>query len=83
MIRPKKTPGHIKYWPRIDPFFSKNQNFDPKHKIPNNQWEKLNRFHYLKGDTDKQALKLICQRFFNIQPIILKFAANASFFKAV
>ena len=48
VIRPKKTPGHIKYWPRIDPFFSKNQNFDPKHKIPNNQWEKLNRFHYLK-----------------------------------
>ena len=46
-IQPKKTPGHIKYWPRIDPFFSKNQN-DPKHKIPNNQWEKLNRFHYSK-----------------------------------
>ena len=38
----------MKYWPRIDPFFSKNQNFDPKHKIPNNQWEKLNRFHYSK-----------------------------------
>ena len=48
MIRSKKTAGHIKYWPRIDPFFPKNQNFDPKHKIPNNQWEKLNRFHYLK-----------------------------------
>ena len=48
VIRPKKTPGHIKYWPRIDPFFSKNQNFDPKHRIPNNQWEKLNRFHYSK-----------------------------------
>ena len=46
MIWPIKTPGHIKYWPRIDPFFSKNQNFDPKHKIPKNQWEKLNRFHY-------------------------------------
>ena len=30
----------------IDPFFSKNQNFDPKHKIPKNQWEKFNRFHY-------------------------------------
>ena len=25
MIWPKKTLGHIKYWPRIDPFFSKNQ----------------------------------------------------------
>ena len=48
MVWPKKTLGHIKYWPRIDPFFSKNQNFDPKHKIPNNQWEKLYRFHYLK-----------------------------------
>ena len=46
VIWPIKTPGHIKYWPRIDPFFSKNQNFDPKHKIPKNQWEKLNRFHY-------------------------------------
>ena len=48
MIWPIKTPGHIKYRPRIDPFFSKNQNFDPKHKIPKNQWEKLNRCHYLK-----------------------------------
>ena len=38
----------MKYWPRIDPFFSKIQNFYPKHKIPNNQWEKLNRCHYLK-----------------------------------
>ena len=46
VIWPIKTPGHIKYRPRIDPFFSKNQNFDPKHKIPKNQWEKLNRFHY-------------------------------------
>ena len=46
VIRPKKTPGHIKYWPRIDPFFSKNQNFDPKHKIPKSQWEKLKRFYY-------------------------------------
>ena len=46
VIWPIKTPRHIKYWPRIDPFFSKNQNFDPKHKIPKNQWEKLNRFHY-------------------------------------
>ena len=31
VIWPKKTLGHIKYWPRIDLFFSKNQNFDPKH----------------------------------------------------
>ena len=37
-----------KYRPRIDPFFSKNQNLGPKHEIPKNQWEKLNRFHYLK-----------------------------------
>ena len=36
----------MKYWPRIDPFFLKNQNFDPKHKIPKNQWEKLNKFYY-------------------------------------
>ena len=48
VIRPKKIPGHIKYWARINLFISKNQNFDPKHKIPNNQWEKLNGFHYLK-----------------------------------
>ena len=40
VIRPKKTPGHIKYRPRIDPFFSKIQNFDPKHKIPMNHLEK-------------------------------------------
>ena len=46
VIWPKKSPGHIKFGPRIDPFFSKNQNFDPKHKIPKNQWEKLKRFHY-------------------------------------
>ena len=26
----------------------KNLNFDRKHKIPHDQWEKLNRFHYLK-----------------------------------
>ena len=32
--------------PKIDPFSSKNQNIDPKHKIPKNQWEKLNRFYY-------------------------------------
>ena len=38
VIRPKKTYRHIKYWSRIDLFFSKNQNFDPKHKIPKNQW---------------------------------------------
>ena len=44
----KKTLRHIKYWPRIDQFFSKNQNFDPKQEIPNNQQEKLNRFHYSK-----------------------------------
>ena len=31
VIWPKKPLGYIKYWPRIDPFFSKNQNFDPKH----------------------------------------------------
>ena len=31
-------------WSKIDPFSSKNQNFDPKHKIPKNQ--KLSRFHY-------------------------------------
>ena len=37
----------------------------------------------LKGDTGKQALKLICQRFFNFQPIILKFSTNASFFETV
>ena len=48
VIWPKKTLGRIKYRPRMDPFFSKNQNFDPKHKILKNQWEKLNRFHYLK-----------------------------------
>ena len=34
-----------------------------------------------KGDTGKQALKLICQRSFNFRPIILKFSANASFLK--
>ena len=48
MIQPKKTLGHIKYWPRIDLFFSKNQNFDQKHKILRNQLGKLNRFHYSK-----------------------------------
>ena len=32
VIWPKKTLGNIKYWPRIDPFFSKNQNFDPNIK---------------------------------------------------
>ena len=31
------------FW--IDLFFSKN--FDPKGKLSNNQWEKLNRSHYL------------------------------------
>ena len=36
-----------------------------------------------KGDTGKQALKHICQRFFNFQPIFLKLSANASFFEAV
>ena len=36
---------------------------------------------FFKGDTDKQALKLICQRFFNFQPIILNFSANASFLR--
>ena len=46
MIWPKKSPGHVKFWPRINPFFLKNQNFDPKYKIPKNQWEKLKRFHY-------------------------------------
>jgi hypothetical protein len=30
----KNPHRHIKYWPRIDLFFSKNQNFDPKYKIP-------------------------------------------------
>ena len=34
----------------------------------------------MKGDTGKQALKHICQRFFNFQPIFLKLSANASFF---
>ena len=37
----------------------------------------------LKGDTGKQALKHICQRFFNFQPNLLKFSGNASLFKAV
>ena len=46
LIWPRKTPGRIKYWPSIDPFFPKNWNFGPKDKIPKNQWEKLNRFHY-------------------------------------
>ena len=46
VIWPKKPLRNIKYRPRNDPFFSKNQNFDPKHKIPKNQWEKLKRFHY-------------------------------------
>jgi hypothetical protein len=31
---------------QIDPFSSKNPIFDPKHKIPKNQWDKLNRFCY-------------------------------------
>ena len=39
-------------------------------------------FFSLKGDTGKQALKLICQHFFNFRKIILKFSANASFLKA-
>ena len=38
VIWPQKTLRHIKYWSRFDQFFSKNQNFDPKHKIPKNQW---------------------------------------------
>ena len=42
----KKTPIHIQYRPRIDPFFPKNQNFAPKHKILKNQREKFSRFHY-------------------------------------
>ena len=46
VIWPKKTLGHIKYWPKIDLFFPKNQNFAPKHKILKNQWEKFSRFHY-------------------------------------
>ena len=46
VIWPQKTVRHIKYWPRIDLFFSKNQNLAPKHKMPNNQWEKLSRFRY-------------------------------------
>ena len=33
-------------WPKIVKFLSKNQNFDHKHKIPKNQWEKLNRYYY-------------------------------------
>ena len=37
----------------------------------------------LKGDTAKQALKLICQRFFNFCLILMKLAANASFAQAV
>ena len=44
----------------------------------NESWRKI--FQVLKGDTGKQALKHICQRFFNFQPIFLKLSANASFF---
>ena len=44
-------------------------------------WKGVGVINWLKGDTDKQALKLICQRFFNFQPIILKFSANASFLR--
>ena len=43
---PNKFQGACSDWPRINPFFSKNLNLGPKHKIPKNQWEKLNRFHY-------------------------------------
>ena len=46
VIWPKKTLRHIKYRPKIDLFFPKNQNFAPKHKILKNQWEKFSRFHY-------------------------------------
>ena len=48
MIWSKKSPIHIKYWPRIDPFFPKNQNFAPKHKILKNQWENLADFIIVK-----------------------------------
>ena len=50
-------------------------------KVP--QFFSLQSFkNVVKGDTGKQALKHICQRFFNFQPIFLKLSANASFFKA-
>ena len=45
--------------------------------------KKCSKHQILKGETGKQAIKLICQRFFNFQPIILKFSANASFNKAI
>ena len=35
-------------WSKIDLFSSKNQKYYPKHKIPKNRWEKLNRFHFVK-----------------------------------
>ena len=56
-------------WSKIDPFFSKNQNIDPKHKIPKNLWEKLNRFfesalllsdqYSILGYTGRKMTKLI------------------------
>ena len=47
------------------------------------QTVKPNYFPELKGDTAKQALKHICQCFFNFWVIFLKLSANASFFNAV
>ena len=75
VIWPKKTLGHIKYKSKIDLFFSKNQNFDPKHKIPKNQWEKLNRFYYCqisKFGFFKSAL-LLLDRFWTNLKICLQF----------
>ena len=61
-------------WPkkavRIDPFSPKNQHIDPKHKIPKNQLEKLNRFHYYqisKFWVFKSALLLLDQFWANIR----------------
>ena len=58
MIWPKELLFILKHRPRIDPFFSKNQNFGPKHEIPKNKWEKLNRFHYCQFLFFKSALKM-------------------------
>ena len=42
----KKKLDTFSDWPRINQFFSKNPNCDPKHEIPKNQLVKLNRYHY-------------------------------------
>ena len=46
VIWPKKVAFAWQIGPEFIQSLKENKDFDPKHKIPNNQWEKLNRFYY-------------------------------------